>query len=340
MVLYVNNIISDIYKEIHELKKSFSDEDIEFTYCFRGEGRDYGQTKLTPTLFREELLSGKRPDKELINLITDYKICESEQIHSLAKAIEGQHFLELSRLLDVTFSILPSLFFASNVNNNPSYPNEYFDGYIYIFQFPKTYSPSSSYIREYYEKLIEEEIIPYYQNFKVLAHTQSNERIKSQSGGFILFPGDKIKKIPEIYYRKVRIKKEYKNAILEELDSYFNINTATIYPEKDKKKELVKKKLYLIANDLKRMNGEWGFYKSEIEEALTRMKYEISGLKNSKESRKHILRVLRKEKSDLISYIQDLIDKLGLDKDSKKEEFESEMILYINNEIEKLKFGI
>ena len=142
------------------------------------------------------------------------------------------------------------------------------------------------------------------------------------------------------YYRKVRIKKEYKNAFLEELDSYFNINTATIYPEKDKKKELVKKKLYLIANDLKRMNGEWGFYKSEIEEALTRMKYEISGLKNSKESRKHILRVLRKEKSDLVSYIQDLIDKLGLDKDSKKEEFESEMILYINNEIEKLKFGI
>ena len=51
-------------------------------------------------------------------------------------------------------------------------------------------------------------------------------------------------------------------------------------------------------------------------------------------------RLSSKEKSDLVSYIQDLIDKLGLDKDSKKEEFESEMILYINNEIEKLKFGI
>lgn len=236
-------IIKEMYTKIQELKSPFSNYEGNFTYCFRGEGADYGESKLTPTLFRSYLVTERKIDKELLNLISDYNISEPDQLRPLSKAIEGQHFIELSRLLDVTFSILPALFFACSSNEDN-------DGFVYIFQFPKTYSPSSSYINEYYEKIIENEIIPYYQNFKVLSHVQSNERIKLQSGGFILFPGERIKPIPESYYRKICIDKALKKKILEELDNFYNINMSTIYPEKDKKKDLIKKRLSLMKENL------------------------------------------------------------------------------------------
>ena len=249
------------------------------------------------------MVKERKIDKELLNLISDYNISEPDQLRPLSKAIEGQHFIELSRLLDVTFSILPALFFACSSNEDK-------DGFVYIFQFPKTYSPSSSYINEYYEKIIENEIIPYYQNFKVLSHIQSNERIKLQSGGFILFPGDRIKPIPESYYRKICIDKSLKKEILEELDNFYNINMSTIYPEKDKKKDLIKKRLSLMKENLKIKNKDSFFYESEIEDALNRIKFELKFLlnENNKEEVEilRILRILRKEKLELVNYIDDI----------------------------------
>lgn len=302
----IDKLISQIYNKIEILKKNFSDSDIEFTYCFRGEAKDYGKTKLTPTLFRENTSGSDCLDKELINLITDYRIVEDESLNSLTKAIEGQHFLALSRLLDVTFSILPSLFFASSTEKDAN-------GYIYVFQFPKTYSPSSTYINTYYEKIISEEILPYYQNFKVLSHTQSNNRIKSQSGGFILFPGLQlsIKGIPNVYYEKVEIKAENKEKILEELDKFFNINEATIYPEKDKKRELIRNKLFLTSKDTKELNSAKEFCITEVTDALERITYECSiALKDANEnSKKNIRRILRREKRDLFNYINKNFDK-------------------------------
>ena len=300
-------IIREMYTKIEELKRPFSNYEGNFTYCFRGEGADYGESKLTPTLFRSYLVKERKIDKELLNLISDYNISEPDQLRPLSKAIEGQHFIELSRLLDVTFSILPALFFACSSNEDK-------DGFVYIFQFPKTYSPSSSYINEYYEKIIENEIIPYYQNFKVLSHIQSNERIKLQSGGFILFPGDRIKPIPESYYRKICIDKSLKKEILEELDNFYNINMSTIYPEKDKKKDLIKKRLSLMKENLKIKNKDSFFYESEIKDALNRIKFELKFLlnENNKEENENnkreveILRILRKEKLELVNYIADI----------------------------------
>ena len=300
MTTCIVKLIDEMYKMIQELKSPFLNQESNFTYCFRGEGADYGETKLMPTLFRTYLARERKIDKELLNLISDYNISEPDRLKPLSKAIEGQHFIELSRLLDVTFSILPALFFACNSNKEK-------DGFVYIFQFPKTYSPSSSYINEYYEKIIENEIIPYYQNFKVLSHVQSNERIKLQSGGFILFPGDRIKPIPESYYRKICINKDDKKIILEELDNFFNINMSTIYPEKDKKKDLINKRLSLMKENLQIKNKNNIFYEFEIEDALNRINFEISFLLNENQKQKvEILRILRKEEVELVKYIDEI----------------------------------
>ena len=106
--MILQKIIEKIYSKIEEFEDK--DDNQEFTFCFRGEAEDYKATKLTPTLFREKKIGGSIPDKELINLITDYKIVDDKNLNPLSKAIEGQHFLALSRLLDITFSILPSIF--------------------------------------------------------------------------------------------------------------------------------------------------------------------------------------------------------------------------------------
>lgn len=306
----VQKTIEEIFKKIQDLQNNYSPSPYEFTYCFRGEAQDYGETKLTPTLFREKGFGGKLPDKELINLITDYRISDADNISSLSKAIEGQHFLALSRLLDVTFSILPSIFFAASSSFEEN-------GYVYVFQFPKTYSPNSSYINDYYEQLITREIVPYYQNFKVLSHTQSNERIKSQSGGFILFPGSEIKPMPEIYYKKVEIKSSDKKDILDELDAYFNMNESTIYPEKDKKRELIRKKLHTISSDIKNKDNKISFYEAEIEETLVRINFECSALKRAGKSGIDLKRILKRELRDLIGYIDNIDLTDGEKKDDK-----------------------
>ena len=317
--MILQKIIEEIYSKIEEFEDK--DNNQEFTFCFRGEAEDYKATKLTPTLFREKKIEGSIPDKELINLITDYKIVDDKNLNPLSKAIEGQHFLALSRLLDITFSILPSIFFASSSAKHK-------DGYIYIFRFPKTYSPSSNYINKYYEKLINGEIEPYYQNFKVLSHIQSNSRIKSQSGGFILFPGQKIKKIPTIYYKRYKIEAKDKAEILKELDIFFNINESTIYPEKDKKRDLIKKRLYSISKDdifLENSN----FYMQEIDTALERISFEIHS--KLEVDRKNILRLLRKERRNLEEYVKNLT----IDADVKKE-----ILKKIQNEFNKLKISL
>lgn len=52
-------IIKEMYTKIQELKSPFSNYEGNFTYCFRGEGADYGESKLTPTLFRSYLVTEK-----------------------------------------------------------------------------------------------------------------------------------------------------------------------------------------------------------------------------------------------------------------------------------------
>lgn len=295
-------LLSEINKKIEQMQKE--DQFGNYFFCFRGESKDYGETRLTPTLFRENDIINNIPDEELINLISDYKIVENRELSNLSKAIEGQHFLELSRLLDITFSILPAIFFASSSHKEDN-------GIVYIFKFPEAFSPSSSYINAYFDNIIERKTIPYNQNFRVLSHTQSNERIKSQSGGFILFPGNTMKNIPELYYETVEISHDTKKILLEELDIYFGINEAVLYPEKDKKKEIIKKGLKKISRDRVNIKDELSFYEIEIKNALTRLEYEINRIDNQKSSivstnNVYKKRFLRKSVSDIKAYLKSI----------------------------------
>lgn len=321
-------LLSEINKKIEQMQNE--DQSGNYFFCFRGESKDYGTTRLTPTLFRENDIINNLPDEELINLISDYKIVENKELTNLSKAIEGQHFLELSRLLDVTFSILPAIYFASSSNEKEN-------GVVYIFRFPEAFSPSSSFINAYFDNIIERKRIPYNQNFRVLSHTQSNERIKSQSGGFILFPGNTKKNIPELYYETVEISWDTKEILLKELDIYFGINEAILYPEKDKKKKIVKDGLKKLSRDRVSIKDDFSFYEIEIKNALARLEYEIN--KTDKQNSSIVStnnvykkRFLRKTVSDIKTYLKSI-------QTLKSSDYEK-LLTLINNEVQLIEYTI
>ena len=167
----------------------------------------------------------------------------------------------------------------------------------------------------------------------MLTHTQSNERIKSQSGGFILFPGKTAIPIPERYYLKLKVSKEKKKDVLNELDLYFGINEAFIYPEKDKKRELISKKISMISKESNCVNTDALFYKIEIEEALERIQFELRVMLNEGKSKKEQLRLIRKEERDILEYLDRIEHSKKWDNEQAFKDLEQET----QNILEKLK---
>ena len=226
----VSSYLDKITEEIEFLqKKHYKKYDSRALIAFRGEPRDFMDTKLMPSIFREPPLISK--EKHLFELFCDYELIEHNK-RNIDKAIETQHYASISRMLDVTFNAAVALYFACSNNED--------DGFVYVFCFPKYYSPHSNYIEDFYTDILKsKEIKTYFKNFKVFSHTYSNDRIKAQSGGFIFFPGDTYSPINHIYYKRIEIKKEDKEKILEELDVIFHINKARLFPEKDKIVEII-----------------------------------------------------------------------------------------------------
>lgn len=281
----------------------------KFLIAFRGEAKDYGKTKLMPSLFRDSTYVAK--EKYLFDLLCDYGVIPKEKSGNIEKAIETQHYVAISRMLDITFNILPAMYFACISEENKN-----FDGKIYIFCFPEHYSPNSEYIEEFYSNILKGKNLAYSKNFKVVSHSYSNERIKAQSGGFIFFQGREFSPISEIYYEVVNIEKEDKNHILEDLELLFGINDATLFPEKDRVAKLVGEKFkYECYND-KQLSIE-----SEIYTYFERMQYESRMYKKKigqDYDKISFLRKLRKEKGDLISYINEHV----IDENIKKDDGE------------------
>lgn len=77
--------------------------------AFRGEPDDYGATKLMPSLFRDSSYIAK--ESHLFELFCDYSIVGSNA-SNIEKAIEAQHYASVSRMLDISFDVLVSLYFA------------------------------------------------------------------------------------------------------------------------------------------------------------------------------------------------------------------------------------
>ncbi|MFV5769924.1 FRG domain-containing protein [Mammaliicoccus sciuri] len=300
------NVLSDYLSEI--IYKTKEKENFAYNHfgeppiiCYRGEPQLY-DTSLTPSYFRNDF--GHVSEQYLIELLDDYSISSEKYDNNLSKMIDSQHYIALSKLLDITYSILPAIYFAIN-------SNEENDGYVYIFVFPQSFSPNSKYLNLYFDKLLTKNLYPYSKDFKVINHSYNNERMKLQSGGFILFPGETYTKIPECYYEKIRINHKDKNSIKEELLKYFNITESTIYPEKDKRSDIIRNKLQ--NNKSNNVHSEKS-YKTEINTFINLLLYEIqykvygeTNKKNYKEenTRKmdESLRIFRKEKNAYLDYI-------------------------------------
>ena len=63
-----------------------------------------------PSLFRNPSFVAK--ERYLFELLGDYNIIGTEKKRYIEKSIEAQHYISISRNLDITFSILPALYFA------------------------------------------------------------------------------------------------------------------------------------------------------------------------------------------------------------------------------------
>lgn len=257
--------------------------------AFRGESNDYGDTKLTPSLFRDSSYVAK--ESHLFELFCDYNIVDPKA-SNIEKAIETQHYASISRMLDISFDVLVALYFAC------THPDEH-DGYVYVFAFPEHYSPHSKYIEEFYTNVLEGKHIAYSRNFKVFSHSVTNDRIKAQKGGFIFFPGKEFHPINDCYYERILISKNHKREILEDLEALFQITKATLFPEKDKVAEIITNKFKGNIYTTKSVSLE-----NEIESFFSRIDYELKilRLKGKTADKKRVMRWLRKEQDDLINY--------------------------------------
>ncbi len=278
--------LNDIARAIKELKGQVPDSLI----CFRAESKDYGDSKLIPSIFRNRDSNIKELELNYGNLLVDYNLV-SPNASKLMKAIKCQHYFAQSRLLDITFNCLVSLFFLVNedINKRPD------NGIVYVFGFPRYFSPNDDQINELFDAIYDDTIPIVDKNFKVLTNCWTNDRIKAQNGGFILFLGDYPYEIPEIYYRKIIVERDNYPSLKESLDVLFNINQFTIFPQDD--------------NIIKQMKPFMKSYKSNFEnqilEYLDRIHFELN-MFQKKYGPKCALRKIRIEEK----YIQALFERL------------------------------
>ena len=204
---------------------------------YRGETRDYGDTACQPNIFRGGYLyTNEKIEKNIIDEMTANHLVQGDSY--LEKAINAQHGGFPSRLLDVSYSSLVALFFATTPFYNKGISSsDDRDGYVYVFSLSEMFCPSGNGIQENYEALISDKYkwfsktTLFNRNFKLIDHIKTNPRIIAQQGAFILFQGLDARKIPENMYVKIKVEKEAKARIRKQLKDLFNIHMGTIYPE-------------------------------------------------------------------------------------------------------------
>ncbi|TFJ72014.1 FRG domain-containing protein [Carnobacterium maltaromaticum] len=262
--------------------------------AYRGESEDFGESKLKPSFFRGEQMNEMR----LFETLKDYNITENEADGYIKRAVDSQHYIAKSRLLDITFNILSSLYFACDSDFSKKK-----DGIVYIFNFPSEiyFSINSEYIEKYYgsylNKKNEKFIIN--RNFKVLGHAMQNKRIVAQQGGFIFFQGEAshFSPIPDEYYTCVTIDTDDKEELIKELEYYFGLERSIIYPEKEYKSAVISKKL---TQGIKEASFD-NYLNVEINQFFTILRNVLSVQKYDKEKNlTYSRRYFRKEKTDFM----------------------------------------
>ncbi|MDD2371495.1 MAG: FRG domain-containing protein [Firmicutes bacterium] len=301
-------------------------------FAYRGESKDYERTKLMPSLFRN--IEYVKKEKYLFELLGDYDVINDSKNRNIERAIEAQHYVQISRMLDITFNVLPSLYFCcKNIEEHEDKDKN--NGVLYIFAFPEHYSPHSKYIEEFYSDILAGKDNAYSKNFKVISHSFYNDRLKSQNGGFIFFQGRDFAPIDDIYYETIPIEYDDKSIILKELEEMFAIYESSIFPEKEKRATLIKDKFKSGKYNSKELSLE-----AEIDTYFERVEYEFE-MQKKKLGKEYdnclFLRKIRKEKADLLSYVEDVINQLDISDEDKKIYFnEKSKLIDINFNILKV----
>lgn len=273
-----------INSKMSNLKKIMYGEDTEevdneCTLFYRGEPMSYGKTKLVPSMYRDNIdLSA------LLELVSNFKV--SDATTNFEKMIDSQHFIAKSNLLDITFNALAALYFASEFHVEK-------DGVFYLFCVPNSFVGSNLHIendikykREGIKAWIRED------NFRLILGSSKNERVIAQSGGFIYFyNSDTLPVLAEEFYQKIIISASDKKQILKELDTYFNINRSTIYPNKEEKQVAIMNALskYNAFN----INTNSELELEELQNIYEQLYIKILYKKRNKASQVELRRILR-----------------------------------------------
>lgn len=249
--------IKNINDEVNKLKNFYKDD--SYRIVFRGEDRDYGETRLTPTIFRNKNLLKK--EKFILNTFNNYYVNQDfNNAQTLENAIEAQHYLRKTRLLDITFNVATAIFMALDpiitqkenieINTNEKMKKELLEELnerikgnppvIYCIVADSILPYNSDLVKRVFDENCNESI-----RYLFIDNNKQNKRMIAQNGGFILYP-DHLGGIPAMYqYEKIKIidEKEHNEYdeninfikiiedIYDELNELFDIKPATMYPD-------------------------------------------------------------------------------------------------------------
>ena len=226
--------ISEYISAVEETIKHAKSNDS--VVVFRGESKVY-DTPCQPNIFRTRLSKSDRFfEKNLFEEMSANHLTNGKTY--LEIAIDAQHGGFPSRLLDVTYNCLVALYFAvTPYYTEREADSDEDDGMVYVFFMENLYCPTGNNINEAYDACINhktkwfdgQEL--FQKNHKLIDHIKKNPRIIAQQGAFILFQGERLSSFPRYSYEAIKIDKDAKVQLRNDLRLYFGIHTGSIYPE-------------------------------------------------------------------------------------------------------------
>lgn len=238
---YKGSYLSEYIGEINKLINRFPNKN-ECKIVYRGENDFYNLTACVPNIYRSrEFDDYAHYEKIMLNEMRANKLVDKQSF--LKSAMDAQHGGFPSRLLDISFNSFIAAYFGCAdyvLSNKVENKIGEKDGYVYIFAFNSDYfySAEDSEIWKLYEDIInadvndKKKLNAIYHTPKLISGSAHNKRLSNQQGGFVLFGGYDLSKIP--FYSivgVVKIDKSIKKDILNELDMFLGINDGFIYPE-------------------------------------------------------------------------------------------------------------